>query len=45
LVSDFNGGTQTEDENRVLRRIFGPKRDELTKRGGKLHYEELRELH
>jgi hypothetical protein len=27
--------------NRVLRRIFGPKRDELTGEWGKLHNEEL----
>jgi hypothetical protein len=31
-------------ENRVLRRIFGPKRDELTGDGRKLHNEELRSL-
>jgi hypothetical protein len=29
-------------ENRVLRRIFGPKRDEVTRDGRKLHNEELR---
>jgi len=28
-------------ENRVLRRIFGPKRDELTREWRKLHDEEL----
>jgi hypothetical protein len=28
-------------ENRVLRRIFGPKRDEVTGEWGKLHNEEL----
>jgi hypothetical protein len=28
-------------ENRVLRRIFGPKRDEVTREWGKLHNEEL----
>jgi hypothetical protein len=37
LVSDIKGGTQTLDfrvfENRVLRRIFGPKRDEVRKVG------------
>jgi hypothetical protein len=27
-------------ENRVLRRIFGPKRDEVTREWRKLHYEE-----
>jgi hypothetical protein len=29
-------------ENRVLRRVFGPKRDEVTGEGRKLHNEELR---
>jgi hypothetical protein len=28
-------------ENRVVRRIFGPKRDEVTGEWGKLHNEEL----
>ena len=28
-------------ENRVLRRIFGPKRDEITGEWGKLHNEDL----
>jgi hypothetical protein len=32
-------------ENRVLRRIFGPKRDEVTGGWRKLHKEELRELY
>jgi hypothetical protein len=32
-------------ENRVLRRIFGPKRDEVTGEWRKLHNEELRGLH
>jgi hypothetical protein len=32
-------------ENRVLRRIFGPKRDEVTGGWGKLHNEELRDLY
>jgi hypothetical protein len=31
-------------ENRVLRRIFGPKRDEVTGEGRKLHNEELHDL-
>jgi hypothetical protein len=31
-------------ENRVLRRIFGPKRDEVTGEWRKLHNEELRNL-
>jgi hypothetical protein len=31
MVTDIKGGTQTEGvENKVLRRIFGPKRDEVT---------------
>jgi hypothetical protein len=32
-------------ENRVLRRIVGPKRDEVTGEWRKLHYEEVRDLH
>jgi hypothetical protein len=32
-------------ENRVLRGIFGPKRDEVTGGWRKLHYEELRDLY
>jgi hypothetical protein len=32
-------------ENRVLRRIFGPKRDEVTGERRKLHSEELRNLY
>jgi hypothetical protein len=32
-------------ENRVLRRIFGPKRDEVMGRRRKLHNEELRDLY
>jgi hypothetical protein len=32
-------------ENRVLRRIFGPKRDEVTGGGRKLHNEELHGLY
>jgi len=31
-------------ENRVLRRIFGPKRDEVTEEWRKLHNEELNDL-
>jgi len=31
-------------ENRVMRRIFGPKRDELTWEWGKLRNEELNDL-
>jgi len=32
-------------ENRVLRRIFGPKRNEVTGEWRKLHYEELNDLY
>jgi hypothetical protein len=32
-------------ENRVLRRIFGPKRDEVTGELRKLHNEELHDLY
>jgi hypothetical protein len=32
-------------ENRVLRRIFGPKRDEVRKKWRKLHNEELHDLY
>jgi len=32
-------------EKRVLRRIFGPKRDEVTGEGIKLHNEELNDLY
>jgi hypothetical protein len=32
-------------ENRVLRRIFGPRRDEVTEVWGKLHLENLIDLH
>jgi hypothetical protein len=32
-------------ENRVLRRIFGPKRDEVTGEWRKLQYEELHDLY
>ena len=32
-------------ENRVLRRLFGPKRDEVTGEWRKLHNEEFRDLY
>jgi hypothetical protein len=32
-------------ENRVLRRIFGPKKDEVTGEWRKIHNEELRDLY
>jgi hypothetical protein len=46
LVPDIKGGTQTEVfENRVLRRIFGPKRHKVTGGWRKLHNEELHSLY
>jgi hypothetical protein len=46
LVSDTKGGTQTEgDKNRVLKRIFGPKRDEVIGGWRKLHNEEFHNLY
>jgi hypothetical protein len=44
IVSDIKGGTLSVSENKVLRRIFGPKRDEVTGEGRKLHNEELHDL-
>jgi hypothetical protein len=41
----IKGGTQTECENRVLRRIFGPKRDKMTGDWRKLRNEELHNLY
>jgi len=32
-------------ENRMLTRIFGPKRDEITRKWRQLHNEELTDLH
>ena len=32
-------------ENRVLRRVFGPKRDEVTGEWRKLHYKEMNDLY
>jgi len=32
-------------ENRVLRRIFGPRRDEVTEEWRKLHNDELNDLY
>ena len=32
-------------ENRVLRRVFGPKRDDVTGKWRKLHNEELSDLY
>jgi hypothetical protein len=42
LVADTVGGTRLKVfENRTLRIIFGPKRDEVTGEWRKLHNEEL----
>jgi len=38
-------GPVYDNENRVLRRVFRPKRDEVTGEWRKLHNEELRELY
>jgi hypothetical protein len=38
-------GRQKAFENRVLREIFGPKRDELTGKWRRLHNEELTDLY
>jgi hypothetical protein len=49
-MSNNTLGTVTEHrlrvfENRVLRRVFGPKRDEVMGEWGKLRNEELRDLY
>jgi hypothetical protein len=41
----FNFSLQRVFENRVLRRIFGPKRDEVPVEWRKLHNEELHNLY
>jgi len=46
LVADIEGGTWLRVfENRVLRRVFGSKRDEVTAEWRNLHNEELRDLY
>jgi hypothetical protein len=46
LVSDIKGGYRLRVfENRVLRRIFGPKRDEEMGEWRELHNEEHRDLY
>jgi len=45
LVSHIEVGTQVEGENRALRRIFRPKRDEVTGEWRKLHNKELNDLY
>jgi hypothetical protein len=39
------GSLMSDEENRVLRRIFGPKRDEVTGGCRKLHNEEFHNLY
>ena len=46
MVAHIEGRTWLREfENRVLRRIFGPKRDEVTEEWKKLHNEELYDLY
>jgi hypothetical protein len=46
LISAFKTCMSTEwFENRVLRKVFGPKRDEVTGEWRKLHNEELNDLY
>jgi len=46
LVSIIEGGTEAEAfEGRVLRNIFGPKRDKVTGEQRRLHNEELYDLY
>jgi len=46
LVADIAGGKEAEVfENMVLRRIFGPRRDEVTGEWRRLRNEELNDLY
>jgi len=46
MVADIAGGKEAEGvENMVLRRIFGPRRDEVTGEWKRLHNEELNDLY
>jgi hypothetical protein len=45
LDSDIKGGTLRVFEDEVLRRIYGPKRDEMTGGWIKPHNEELHNLY
>ena len=46
MVAHIEGGTQAEVfENRVLRRIFGPRRIDVTGEWRKLHNEELNDIY
>jgi len=44
LGADIEGGTQAVFENRVLRRIFGPRREEVIGEWRKQHNKELNEI-
>jgi hypothetical protein len=44
MVAQIKGGTQAE-ENRVLRCMFGPKRDEVKRERSKVHNEELNDMY
>ena len=46
MVYHIEGGTKAEGlDNRMLRKIFGPKRDEVRGEWRKLHNEELYEIY
>jgi hypothetical protein len=45
LVADIEESRLRVFENRLLRRVFGPKRDEVTGEWRKLHNEELNDLY
>jgi hypothetical protein len=45
VVSDINGETQTVLENRMLKRIFGLKKDEVKGGWRKLHNEQFHNLY
>ena len=46
MVADIFGGKEAEGvENMLLRRIFGPRRDEVTGEWRRLHNEELNDLY
>jgi len=45
LVAHTEGGTKARIENWVLRRMFGPKRDDVTWYWRKLHNEEFNDLY
>jgi hypothetical protein len=45
LVVDIAGGKEAEGVNKVLRRIFGPRRDEVTAEWRRFHNEEIIDLY